>query len=107
MLNACLIKKKQVGILDERRGKENPRLLAAGKGADDAVVWRVQVDHVEHSVDTRVDVIDLFIEHLLEKFSDGKLHFRARNDLPSRRNSKTRRNVYRTRLGLPISDYKF
>ena len=78
-----LVEQEEVGGLDERRGQEEARLLAAREGADSALMRRGQDEsnRLEHSVNPGVNIVDRVVEALRKEGTNSQFHLLARNNL--------------------------
>ncbi len=98
-----LVEEEQVWVLDECVGQEQPRLLPTREGAHHLVVVGVEVDHLEHAVDARVDVIYLFGECGLEEVAHRKLELCARDHLARNSDGEPVRFVDDSFVGLTLA----
>ena len=104
-----LVQEKQVWVLDERRGEQEARLLAAREALYDSVMhflMMLQIHHLEYVINTRVDVIHRLRKTFLKEFADRECHLVARDHLRRRRYPHAARHVYLAGFGLELASHQ-
>src|SRR3989344_9338762 len=77
-----LIQKQNIWILYKGRSYKKSCLLTARKRFYYFVFWCMKINHFQNFIYSQVNVVNCFLETILEKLLDRQTHFCPWDDLP-------------------------